>query len=492
MFSWFEQLIDPFRQSRHCTPPNRIIAFFWHFLGQVWLVLAAIMVVGLADGLIDVQIINYVGHIVDILRQTTPRNLFIDHGREFAVMALVVALARPLVVGLHTLLVHQAIEANLTNLVRWQTHRHILRQSVGFFHNDFAGRIANKIIQTGPSLRSCIVNLIDGIWFVAIYTTSALFLFARADPRLMIPLLIWLVAYTGLLRVFVPRVKHQAAIMSEARSALTGRIVDSYTNIMTVKLFANTGHEDEQALETLQNHTVKFHMILRSITAMRVLLTVANGFLIVGTGALAIWLWQANVITIGAIALATGLVVRINNMSEWIMFIITGVFEDLGTVENGMEMISKPLTLVDAPQARALTVEQGAIRFDHIRFHYGKEGGVIEDLTLDIQPSERVGLIGRSGAGKSTLVNLLLRFHDLEGGRIVIDGQDIATLTQSSLRRAIGVVSQDTSLLHRSVGDNIKYGRHDASEAEMVQAARQAEAHDFILGLKDPRGAQGV
>ncbi|MEG9883209.1 MAG: ABC transporter ATP-binding protein [Hyphomicrobiales bacterium] len=491
MFSWFEQLIDPFRHSQYATPPNRIIAFFWHFLRQVWPVLIAVIVVGLADGLIDVQMINYVGHIVDILRQTTPQTLFIDHGREFVVMALVIVLVRPLLGWLHALLVHQSVEANLTNLVRWQTHRHILRQSLGFFHNDFAGRIANKIIQTGPCLRSCIISLIDSVWYVVICATSALFLFARADPLLMIPLVIWLVCYVGLLWVFVPRIKRQSTIMSEARSALSGQIVDSYTNIMTVKLFANTGHEDDRARATFKSHTTKFYAILRSITTVGVLLNVINGFLIAGTGAIAIWLWRGHAITIGAIAIATGLVLRIETLSGWIMFIITGVFEDLGTVENGMEMISKPLTLVDAPQAQALTVEQGAIRFDHIRFHYGKEGGVIEDLTLDIRPGERVGLIGRSGAGKSTLVNLLLRFHDLEGGRILIDGQDIAMVTQNSLRHAIGVVSQDTSLLHRSVRDNIGYGRRDAGDDEIIQATRQAEAHDFILGLEDPKGRRG-
>ncbi len=491
MFRWFEQLIDPLRTPEQPAPPDRLGPFFWYFARQVWPVLAAVMAVGLAVALIEVQMFNYVGRIVDILRQTTPEDLIADYGGELLVMALVIGVARPIATAAHLLLVHQAIEPNLTNLVRWQTHRYVLRQSMSFFQNDFAGRIANKIIQTGPSLRECVVSLVDAIWFVSVYAASALFLFAEADPRLMIPLGVWIVLYVGILWTFVPRIKRQAAVMSEARSALTGRIVDSYTNIMTVKLFSHADREDTYARESVDDHTAKFKVLLRNVTAMSMLLTVVNGLLIVGTCALAVWLWQASAITVGAIALATGLVIRINNMSGWIMWVVTTVFENLGTVEEGMETISRPYEITDRPRAPALKVTAGAIGFDHIRFHYGKEGGVIDDLSLAIRPGERVGLIGRSGAGKSTLVNLLLRFHDLEGGRILIDGQDISAVTQESLRAAIGVVSQDTSLLHRSVRDNISYGHVDAGEREIVEAARKAQAHEFILGLEDLRGRHG-
>ncbi|QPC44304.1 ABC transporter ATP-binding protein [Kaustia mangrovi] len=491
MFRWFEQLIDPLRTPEQPAPPDRLGPFFWYFARQVWPVLAAVMAVGLAVALIEVQMFNYVGRIVDILRQTTPEDLIADYGGELLVMALVIGVARPVATAAHLLLVHQAIEPNLTNLVRWQTHRYVLRQSMSFFQNDFAGRIANKIIQTGPSLRECVVSLVDAIWFVSVYAASAMFLFAEADPRLMIPLSVWIVLYVGILWTFVPRIKRQAAVMSEARSALTGRIVDSYTNIMTVKLFSHADREDTYARESVDDHTAKFKVLLRNVTAMSVLLTVVNGLLIVGTCALAVWLWQASAITVGAIALATGLVIRINNMSGWIMWVVTTVFENLGTVEEGMETISRPYEITDRPRAPALKVAAGAIGFDHIRFHYGKEGGVIDDLSLAIRPGERVGLIGRSGAGKSTLVNLLLRFHDLEGGRILIDGQDISAVTQESLRAAIGVVSQDTSLLHRSVRDNISYGHVDAGEREIVEAARKAQAHEFILDLEDLRGRRG-
>jgi len=451
----------------------------------------AILVVGFAVAIVEVSILDYIGRIIDILRATTPDRLMADHGRELLWMALVIIVARPVVQGFHLLLLHQAIEPNFGGLIRWQAYRYVLRQSVSFFQNDFAGRIANKIIQTGPALRESVTSLVDAVWYSAIYVGSAVLLFAQADPRLAAPILIWLCAYVFILCHFVPKAKRRATATSEATSMMVGRIVDSYSNIMTVKLFAHASREDAYFQEAVRETTDKFYVMMRGLTAMNFSLTVINSLLIAGTAGVSLWLWHGQAISVGAIAFATGLAVRMTNMSGWIMSEITGLFENLGRVEEGMETISRPYEINDAPNARELIVSQGEIRFEHVGFHYGKEGGIIDDLSFTVQPGERVGLIGRSGAGKSTIVSLLLRFHDVESGRILIDGQDIAMVSQESLRAAIGVVSQDTSLLHRSVADNIAYGRPETNIAEIERAAKLAAAHDFILKLEDPRGRQG-
>ncbi|MCT8971928.1 ABC transporter ATP-binding protein [Microbaculum marinisediminis] len=492
MFARFESIIDPLAVGRDNRPPDQLAAFIWFYTRQAWKTLAVLIVVAGAVALVEVSLFAFVGHIIDLLKTVAPGDLFAEYGPTLLWMAAVVVLVRPLVFGLHLLLVHQAVEPPLMNLVRWQTHRYVLRQSLGFFQNDFAGRLANKIIQTGPALRQAVVSLIDAIWYVVVYTGSALVLFADADVRLTIPLVLWIVAYVLVLGTFVPRVKDNATIMSEARSTLTGRIVDSYTNVMTVKLFAHAEREDDYAREAIVDHTAKHFVMMRQITAMNFSLVAINGLLIAGTLGMALWLWQASAITIGAVALAAGLVMRINAMSGWIMWVMTEIFENLGTVAEGMEAISRPYTVVDGPQADRLRVDRGAIRFEQVAFHYGRDKGVIDRLSLDIKPGERVGLVGRSGAGKSTLVNLLLRFHDVEAGRILIDGQDIAGVTQESLREAIGMVTQDTSLLHRSVRDNVCYGRPDADDAAIWSALRRAHADAFVPDLVDLSGRRGL
>jgi ATP-binding cassette, subfamily B, multidrug efflux pump len=366
----------------------------------------------------------------------------------------------------------------------------VLRQSLGYFQNDFAGRIANKIMQTAPALRESVMQCVEAIWFVLIYTGSALYLFAQADIRLTIPLLLWLVSYVFLLRYFVPRVKERAVANSDARSRLTGRIVDSYTNSLTVKLFAHADREDAYIAGGLQAQMDTFKAQLRMITFMNTSVWATNGLLMAGTTGLALWLWSKGMITIGAIALASSLVIRIVNMSGWIMWVVTGLFENIGQVQEGMETISREHDVVDRSGAPPITVPRGEIRYEGVKFHYGKGSGIIDNLSLVIRPGEKVGLVGRSGAGKSTLVNLLMRFYDLEGGRILIDGQDISGVTQESLRANIGMVTQDTSLLHRSVMDNILYGRPEAGEAQAIAAAKKVRAHDFILGLKDFYGRE--
>jgi ATP-binding cassette subfamily B multidrug efflux pump len=492
MFAFFESIIDPLAPGHEERPPDTLVAFIWHYVRQVWKTLAVLVVVAGVVALIEVSLFDFIGRIIDRLKDTPPADLFAEYGVTLLWMAAVVVLLRPLVFAVHLLVVHQAVEPSLMNMVRWQTHRYVLRQSLGFFQNDFAGRLANKIIQTGPALRQAVVSLIDAVWYVVVYTGSGLFLFAEADIRLTVPLALWIVAYVVVLTHFVPKVKDNATIMSEARSLLTGRIVDSYTNVMTVKLFAHAEREDEYAREAIVDHTAKLHVMMRQISAMNFSLIVINGLLIAGTLGTALWLWQGGAITIGAVALAAGLVMRINAMSGWIMWVMTEIFENLGTVAEGMEAISRPYSVVDRPQARPLQVDRGEIRFEDVSFHYGKAGGVIDDLSLIVAPGERVGLVGRSGAGKSTMVNLLLRFHDVEGGRILIDGQDISHVTQESLRAAIGMVTQDTSLLHRSVRDNVRYGQPEAGDEAIWTALKRSHADIFVPDLVDLGGRRGL
>ncbi|BBE72379.1 ABC transporter ATP-binding protein [Oharaeibacter diazotrophicus] len=488
MFRFFEQLVDPFRPHPPGAPPATLGGFYWHHLRQVWPLFAALMVVGLFVALIEVSIFRYIGAIVDILDTTTPDRLWAEHGTDFLWMAAVILIGRPFFTMLHDLLTHQAIAPSFTNLIRWQNHRHVLRQSIAFFNNDFAGRVATKVIQTGPSLRESVVQVTDAVWFVVLYTVSALVLFAEADLRLALPLIVWVVLYVVVLRHFVPRTKKASEEISEARSLLTGRVVDSYTNIHTVKLFAHAEREDNFARTALEDHTAVFFAQQRLITQMTTTISVINSVLVTVVGALAIWLWQTGSITTGAIALVGGLVVRIINMSGWIMWEVQGVFENVGIVQDGITTIARPHTVVDAPRAKPLAVTGGEIRFEDVHFHYGRSKGALDGVTLTIRPGEKIGVVGPSGAGKSTLVNVFLRLYDLEGGCILIDGQDVSAVTQESLRAAVGVVTQDTSLLHRSIRENVKYGRPDATDGEMVEATELAHAADFVVDLADARG----
>jgi ATP-binding cassette subfamily B multidrug efflux pump len=492
MLRWFESIIDPYRAVALEQPPNHWVKFFWHFVRQVWTGFAVILVVGFAAGAVELSLFAFLGQLVDLARASeTPEKFISEHGNTLIWMAVVAMILRPIVFALHAISVNQIISPNFTHLIRWQTHRYVLRQSISFFQNDFAGRIANKVMQTGPSMRETMVQIVDALWFVFIYTGGAIVLFVQADVKLIAPLLIWLVSYVASIVYFVPRMKERSTVMSEARSTMMGRIVDSYTNIMTVKLFAHTHGEDQYAREAMDDYTAKFHRMMRVSTVFEATIILTSGFLIVGTTGLAIWLWSQGAITLGAVALATGLVIRINNMAGWIMWVMSNIFENIGTVQEGMETIARPITVTDVSGAKPLKVPHGEVRYERMAFHYGREGGLIHDLSLTINAGERVGVVGRSGAGKSTLVNLLLRFHDLESGRILIDGQDIAHCTQDSLRAQIGVVTQDTSLLHRSVRDNIRYGRPDASEAAVLMASKRAQAHDFVEQLADMHGREG-
>ncbi|HKS15411.1 MAG TPA: ABC transporter ATP-binding protein [Pseudomonas sp.] len=491
LYRRFEQLIDIFREAPTEAPPSGVLRFYLYYLRQVWPTFVALLVVGLVVALVEVALFSYLSRIIDLAQAGSGENFFSEHGGELAWMAVVALLIRPVFVGLHDLLVHQAISPGMTSMIRWQNHTYVLKQSLNFFQSDFAGRIAQRIMQTGNSLRDSLVQAMDALWHVLVYAISALVLFAEADWRLMLPLIVWIVCYSVSLYYFVPRVKERSVVSSDARSKLMGRIVDGYTNIATLKLFAHTDFEQQYAREAITEQTEKTQLASRVITSMDVVITSLNGLLIVGTTGLALWLWTQSMITVGAIALATGLVIRIVNMSGWIMWVVNGIFENIGTVQDGLETIAQPVTVTDKPNAPRLKVERGAVRFDTVSFHYGKTRKVIDGLNLDIRPGEKIGLIGPSGAGKSTLVNLLLRLYDLDSGRILIDGQDIADVSQASLRAQIGMITQDTSLLHRSIRDNLLYGRPDATEEEVWNAVCGARADEFITHLTDAEGRTG-
>jgi ATP-binding cassette, subfamily B, multidrug efflux pump len=491
MFRFFETRIDPFRAHDDSMPPANLFGFYARYCRQVWPFLLALMAIGLIVSLIEVSILRFVGSLVDTLRSTSPDALLQTHGRQFLAMALLILVGRPLANFTHDLVTQQAIAPGMTNLIRWQTHRYVLRQSLSYFANDFAGRIASNIMQAGASLRDSVVQVIDALWFVTVFAFSALIIFAQTDWRLALPLALWIAGYVATLAYFIPRIRRRSQQLAHMRATLTGRIVDSYANIQTVKLFAHLEREDQHAREALVDHTTAFHRQTRLITLLNLTVSISNSLLLVSVGSVAVWLWSRGGVTLGDVAIAAGLAHRVVAMSGFVMWTSIGIFDNVGQVQEGMRTIARPRTLVDNADARALVAARGAIRFENVRFHYGKGGGVIDNLSLSIAPGEKVGLVGRSGAGKSTLVNLLLRFYDVEGGHILIDGQDIAAATQDSLRRQIGLVTQDTSLLHRSIAENIRYGRPDAPDAAMLAASRQAHAHEFVTGLTDPDGRRG-
>ncbi|WP_347904646.1 ABC transporter ATP-binding protein [Pseudomonas purpurea] len=491
LYRRFEKLIDIFRDAPTAAPPDRVLPFYTYYLRQVWPSFAALLVVGLFAALIEVALFSYLSRIIDLAQGTPNPDFFKVHAVELAWMAVVALILRPVFFGLHDLLVHQTLSPGMTSMIRWQNHSYVLKQSLNFFQNDFAGRIAQRIMQTGNSLRDSAVQAVDALWHVVIYAISSLVLFAEADWRLMIPLLVWIACYIGALSYFVPRVKERSVVSSDARSKLMGRIVDGYTNITTLKLFAHTHYEQQYAREAIEEQTEKTQLAGRVVTSMDVVITSMNGLLIVATTALALWLWSQSLISVGAIALATGLVIRIVNMSGWIMWVVNGIFENIGMVQDGLQTIAQPVSVTDLEQAPRLQVPRGEVRFEHVAFHYGKKSGIISDLNLTIKAGEKIGLIGPSGAGKSTLVNLLLRLYDVQEGQILIDGQNIAEVAQESLRERIGMITQDTSLLHRSIRDNLLYGKPDASDEELWEAVRKARADEFIPQLSDAQGRTG-
>lgn len=491
MFRWFESRLDPFPQDPPAQPPRTLYAFCRHYTrgAEPWLLLMALTTGGIAAA--ELLLYAYVGSLVDRLGATTPATFLGEEGARLLWMGLLVLFALPLMVVLNSLVQHQTLLGNFPMRIRWNVHRYLLRQSMGYFQDEFAGRIATKLMQTSLAVRETVIKLLDIGVYIVVFFAGTLAVAGSADWRMMLPFVGWMVAYGLLMRHFVPRMERISRAQADARSAMTGRIVDSYTNIATVKLFSHSRREQAYAREAMDGFLATVHPQMRLATRVYSLLYAMNMALLFAVVALGLWLWHGGAVSAGAIAVSVALVLRILGMSQWIMWELSALFENIGTVHDGIGSISLPPTVDDAPGAPALARVRGEIRFEGVGFHYGKAGGVIDHLDLHVRPGEKIGVVGRSGAGKSTLVNLLLRFHDREQGRILVDGQDIAGVQQDSLRAQVGVVTQDTSLLHRSVRDNILYGRPDASEAEMVEAARQARAHEFILELVDSQGRRG-
>ncbi len=491
LFHFFETLIPPTGAVCDDTPPPGLFGFFWHFARQARGVLLLLLVAGLLTAALDVAIPVCIGRVAGLVATHPRETLLQEEWPQFAGMAALVLLLRPMVLLLEFLLINQALNPGLTNRVRWQSHWHVVRQSWTFFQNDFAGRIANRVMQTGPALREVIVVGVDAVWYIVVYGGAAILLLASTDWRLAAPIALWFGAYAVLLRRMVPRLRERSRRMSELRSTLTGRVVDGYTNILTVKLFARATDEDTFVQEAIDDHTVAFRAQTRAITTMTAWLAVINACLLVGTASVAVLLWSWGSIGVATVATALPLSFQITNMAGWVARSITAISENIGLVQDGMRSIAAPRQMPDAAGASALRLTGGGIRFEDVRFGYGSERGVLHGIDLHVAPGERVGLVGVSGAGKSTLVNLLLGFYRPDEGRILIDGQDIAGVTQESLRGAIAMVTQDTSLLHRSIQDNIRYGRPNATHAEVEAAARRAQAHEFILGLEDWNGRRG-
>jgi ATP-binding cassette subfamily B multidrug efflux pump len=490
MLRYFEHLIDPFVPEEN-DPPTGLLAFYRHFLMPVWPYVVALMAAGLAVSLAEVAIYSYVGRLVDLMANGQTATFLADHGWQLAGMAVVVLFLRPLVNAIQTILSNQTLPPALTARVRWLNHLHVIGQSYSFFQNDFSGRIVTKIVQTGSALTQSITQVIDALWVISVFVVSALFIFADVSLLMAVPLAIWVVALATLAYFFVPKVRKRAAAASEARSLLTGKLADIYGNIQTVKLFARDGREEDTARNAIAEQTGRMLDQNRLLTTLSILMQFTNALLVGATGAAAVVLWMRGSISAGETAVALGLVMRLTVMSGRVMMTLTGLFDNVGTVEDGMRTIARPHGLIDQPDAPQLIVSKGEIAFDDVVFNYGGKTPVLRGVNLVVKPGERIGLVGRSGAGKTTMVSLLLRLYDLESGAIRIDGQDISTVTQGSLRAAIGVVTQDTALLNRSVRDNIRYGRPDADDAAVRLAARQAAADGFIEGLADPRGRTG-
>ena len=491
MFRWFERRLDPFPTEDPAQPPRGLLAFCVHYTRGAWpfLVISALLTASVA--ITEVWLFSFLGNIVDWLSHQDRSTFVQNEGWKLAGMFLVVMALLPLLVLTSSLFNFQTLMGNYPMRIRWLVHRYLLRQSMSFFQDEFAGRIATKVMQTALAVRECVIKLIDVLNYVAVYFLGTVLVVGLADWRLMIPLLGWALGYTLMMRHFIPRLGKVAEEQADARSVMTGGIVDAYTNIQTVKLFSHAQREARHAREGMTEFMTTVYRQMRLVTLVNVSLYLLNGMLLASVTGLALWLWLQASIGVGAVAVAVGLVLRLWSMSQWIMWEISALFENIGTVQDGVQTIARPQTVTDHEDAKELVVSQGEIRFDQVSFHYGKGSGVLEDLNLHIRPGERIGLVGSSGAGKSTLVNLLLRFHDVERGRILIDGQDIAEVSQDSLRRHIGMVTQDTSLLHRSVRDNILYGRPDATEEMMLEAARSAHADGFIPELSDARGRRG-
>ena len=491
MFGFFERLVDPFPKKAAQRPPDSVYQFCRHYSRgmEPWLLLMAFLTA--ITAISEALLFGILGQVVDWLSERNPETFIEQSGSTLIGMGIFMLILIPLSNAMRSLIVHQTLMGNFPMSVRWMAHRYLLNQSYGFFQNEFSGRIATKVMQTALAVRDTVMKLLDVMLFVAIYMVTALILVASADPRLCIPLIIWLFFYIIVQRYFVPKMKKIAMVQADARSLMTGRIVDSYTNIVTLKLFSHSNRESAYIRDGMSEFLNTVHPQMRLVTKLNICLWALNMSLVFSTAALGIYLWLNGSITPGAIAIVMSLAIRLTSMSHWILWEISGLFENIGTVQDGINTLSVPSKVNDKPNAVALNVNLGDIIFNSVNFSYNTNEAVFENLDLQIPAGEKVGIVGRSGAGKSSLVSLLLRFYDIQSGAITIDGHNIEGVRQESLRSNIAMVTQDTSLLHRSVRENIMFGRPEATEEEMVVAAKKAQAHDFILSLRDNVGRRG-
>jgi ATP-binding cassette subfamily B multidrug efflux pump len=490
MFGFFERLVDPYPDAAPPVPPQGFFAFIWAGTEGVRPFVLGMTLMTACIGAFEALLFGMLGRIVDWLGAVAPAQLWSERRFELLLLAGVLV-ASPLVVMLQTLLKHQTLSGNFPMRLRWNFHRLMLAQSMGFYQDEFAGRVAAKVMQSALAVRDTVLIVTDILVFVVIYFVTMTSVAGGFDRWLLLPFVVWLGCYVVSLRWFVPRLARVGQKQADARSLMTGRITDAYTNIATVKLFSHAQREAGYVKSAMQEFMTSVHGQMRLVSGVEVVNHILSMGLIGSTAGVALWLWSQGQVGIGAVAAATAMALRLNGMSHWVMWEMASLFEHIGTVHDGINTLSRPHTVLDRPQAVPLKVTRGEIRFERVGFNYGGSRAVIDALDLHIRPGEKIGLVGRSGAGKSTIVNLLLRFYDVESGRVLIDGQDIAAVQQDSLRAQIGMVTQDTSLLHRSVRDNILYGRPDATDADMLLAAGRAEALDFIATLVDPKGRGG-
>ncbi|MEJ5999769.1 ABC transporter ATP-binding protein [Paucibacter soli] len=490
MFRWFERLVHPFPEAAPAQPPAGFFRFVWAGTQGMRAVILGVTLLTAGIGAFEALLFAMLGSVVDFLSQVPAERLWAEHKDRLALLAAIL-LASPLLIALQAMCKYQGLSSNFPMRLRWLFHRHLLGQSMSFFADEFAGRVSAKLMQTALAVRECVLIVTDILVFITIYFLTMLGVVGGFDARLLLPFLAWLACYVLALCFFVPRLGKAAAAQADARSLMTGRITDAYTNISTVKLFSHSQREALFARGAMQEFLGTAYRQMRLISGFEVINHALSMGLIASTAGATLWLWSRGEVGVGAVAAATAMALRLNGISHWIMWEMASLFENIGTVQDGITTLARGVAIQDAPGAQALQVSRGEICFEGVGFSYGGKKQVLKDLQLLIKPGEKIGLVGRSGAGKSTLVNLLLRFYDIEQGRVLIDGQDIARVTQDSLRAQVGMVTQDTSLLHRSVRDNLLYGRPDASDAQMIAAAERAEAHEFILALSDPKGRSG-
>lgn len=492
MFEWFEKLVDPFKTTELDVPPKGFWAFCWYYTKPVWPILACVSLFGTLVALAEVYIFTFLGDLVTWLEKSDPTTFVETNWSMLVFMLFILLVLRPALEVVWQLFFHQGLMGSYPMSIRWRVHRYMLRQSVSFYQNDFAGRIATKLMQTALGVREVISRIADILVYVTVYFTAAVFVVADANFWLSLPFFVWVAAYLVTIRYFIPKLRDVSRAQADARSLMTGHVVDAYTNITTVKLFSHAEREEDYAKTSMKGFLVTVFSQMRLVTGLNIVLVFINMLLLTAIGALAIFLWKAGTVTIGDVTIAVAIVLRLQGMSHWILWELAGLFENIGTVQDGITTISRDREVQDIPGAKELVVAKGDIQFQNIRFHYGKDAGVIENLSLSIRPGEKIGLIGRSGAGKSTLVNLLLRFYDLEGGKILIDDQDIASVRQDDIRANVGVVTQDTSLLHRSIFENVAYGRPDASRDDVLAALKKAHALEFVEDLVDMEGRKAL